>query len=170
MMKSDNKVYNLLLPIWLLIFFPSWLWLLLIPANYLIDRIVLMWSLGDMPEKGLFCRKHNWIICLAGFASDFAGAILLFALNQLMFELNDNVNSFIYKAADGLMFNPFSNVLSLIIVIATIALSAVCIYKLDKSILIKAGLDIDQAKKSAIRLAIITAPYVYLIPSEWFYN
>ena len=43
-------------------------------------------------------------------------------------------------------------------------------YKLDKSILIKAGLDIDQAKKSAIRLAIITAPYVYLIPSEWFYN
>ena len=169
-MKSDNKVYNILLPIWLLIFFPSWLWLLLIPANYLIDRIVLRWSLGDMPEKGLFGRNHNWKICLAGFVSDFAGAILLFALNQLMFGMNDDVNSFIYKAADGLMFNPFSNVLSLIIVIAAIALSAVCIYKLDKSILIKAGLDIDQAKKSAIRLAIITAPYVYLIPSEWFYN
>ncbi len=169
-MKSDNKVYNILLPIWLLIFFPSWLWLLLIPANYLIDRIVLRWSLGDMPEKGLFCRNHNWKICLAGFASDFAGAILLFALNQLMYGLNDDANSFISKAADGLMFNPFSNVLSLIIVIAAIAISAVCIYKLDKSILIKAGLDIDQAKKSAIRLAVITAPYVYLIPSEWFYN
>ena len=169
-MKSDYKVYNLLLPIWLLIFFPSWLWLLLIPANYLIDRIVLMWSLGDMPEKGLFCRNHNWKICLAGFASDYAGAILLFALNQLMFGMNDDVNSFISKAADGLMLNPFSNVLSLVIVIAAIVLSAVCIYKLDKSILTKAGLDIDQAKKSAIRLAIITAPYVYLIPSEWFYN
>ena len=169
-MKSDNKVYNLLLPIWLLIFFPSWLWLLLIPPNYLIDRIVLMWSLGDMPEKGLFCRNHNWKICLAGFASDYAGAILLFALNQLMFGMNDDVNSFISKAADGLMLNPFSNVLSLVIVIAAIVLSAVCIYKLDKSILTKAGLDIDQAKKSAIRLAIITAPYVYLIPSEWFYN
>ena len=169
-MKSDNKVYNLLLPIWLLIFFPSWLWLLLIPANYLIDRLVLGWSLGDMPEKSLFCRNNNWKICLAGFASDFAGAILLFALNQLMFGMNDDVNSFISKAADGLMFNPFSNVLSLIIVIAAIALSAVCIYKLDKRILIKAGLDIDQAKKSSIRLAVITAPYVYLIPSEWFYN
>ena len=169
-MKSDYKVYNLLLPIWLLIFFPSWLWLLLIPANYLIDRIVLRWSLGDMPEKGLFCRNHNWKICLAGFASDYAGAILLFALNQLMFGMNDDVNSFISKAADGLMLNPFSNVLSLVIVIAAIVLSAVCIYKLDKSILTKAGLDIDQAKKSAIKLAIITAPYVYLIPSEWFYN
>jgi hypothetical protein len=169
-MKSDYKVYNLLLPIWLLIFFPSWLWLLLIPANYLIDRIVLRWSLGDMPEKGLFCRNHNWKICLAGFASDYAGAILLFAFNQLMFGMNDDVNSFISKAADGLMLNPFSNVLSLVIVIAAIVLSAVCIYKLDKSILTKAGLDIDQAKKSAIKLAIITAPYVYLIPSEWFYN
>ena len=158
------------MPIWLLIFFPSWLWLLLIPANYLIDRIVLRWSLGDMPEKGLFCRNHNWKICLAGFASDYAGAILLFALNQLMFGMNDDVNSFISKAADGLMLNPFSNVLSLVIVIAAIVLSAVCIYKLDKSILTKAGLDIDQAKKSAIKLAIITAPYVYLIPSEWFYN
>lgn len=170
MTKSDNKIYNILLPIWLIIFFPSWLWLLLIPANYLIDRIVLMWSLGDMPEKGLFCRNHNWKICLAGFASDYAGAILLFALNQLMFGMNDDVNSFISKAADGLMLNPFSNVLSLVIVIAAIVLSTVCIYKLDKSILTKAGLDIDQAKKSAIRLAIITAPYVYLIPSEWFYN
>ena len=170
MTKSDNKIYNILLPIWLIIFFPSWLWLLLIPANYLIDRIVLMWSLGDMPEKGLFCRNHNWKICLAGFASDYAGAILLFALNQLMCGMNDDVNSFISKAADGLMLNPFSNVLSLVIVIAAIVLSAVCIYKLDKSILTKAGLDIDQAKKSAIRLAIITAPYVYLIPSEWFYN
>ena len=170
MTKSDNKIYNILLPIWLIIFFPSWLWLLLIPANYLIDRIVLMWSLGDMPEKGLFCRNHNWKICLAGFASDYAGAILLFALNQLMFGMNDDVNSFISKAADGLMLNPFSNVLSLVIMIAAIVLSTVCIYKLDKSILTKAGLDIDQAKKSAIRLAIITAPYVYLIPSEWFYN
>ena len=169
-MKSDNIVYNILMPIWLLIFFPSWLWLLLIPANYLIDRIVLKWSLGDMPEKGLLCRKHNWKICLDGFASDYAGAILLFALNQLMFGMNDDVNSFISKAADGLMLNPFSNVLSLVIVIAAISLSAVCIYKLDKSILGKAGLDIDQAKKSAIRLAVITAPYVYLIPSKWFYN
>ena len=32
------------------------------------------------------------------------------------------------------------------------------------------GLDIVQAKKSATRLAVITAPYVYLIPSEWFYS
>ena len=70
--KNSTKLYNILLPLWFIIFIPSWLWLLLIPANYLIDRIVLKWSLGDLEDKGLFCRKHNWKICLAGFLSDMA--------------------------------------------------------------------------------------------------
>ena len=74
------------------------------------------------------------------------------------------------KKVDAMMFNPFKNVLAVLMVVIAIALSAWCIYKLDNSILVKAGLDMDQAKKSAIRLAVITVPYVYLIPSEWFYN
>ena len=47
-MDRDNEkvLYNVLFPIWLLVFFPSYLWLILIPANYMIDRIVLRWSLG----------------------------------------------------------------------------------------------------------------------------
>ena len=51
--KNSTKLYNILLPLWFIIFIPSWLWLLLIPANYLIDRIVLKWSLGDLEDKGL---------------------------------------------------------------------------------------------------------------------
>ena len=47
----STKIYNILLPLWLLIFLPSYLWLALIPLNYVIDRVVLRWSLGDMPEK-----------------------------------------------------------------------------------------------------------------------
>ena len=78
--------------------------------------------------------------------------------------------SFFEKAGDAMMFNPFKNVLAVLMVAVAIVLSAGCIYKLDKRILGNAGLDVDQAKKSAIRLAIITAPYVYLIPSEWFYD
>ena len=52
-LKNSTKLYNILLPLWFIIFIPSWLWLLLIPANYLIDRIVLKWSLGDLEDKGL---------------------------------------------------------------------------------------------------------------------
>ena len=71
MNKKEVKLYNILFPIWMLIFFPSWLWLFLIPANYLIDRCVLYWILGAMPDKGAFCSKRTSKICIAGFFSDF---------------------------------------------------------------------------------------------------
>lgn len=166
--KKRTKLYNILLPLWLIIFIPTWLWLVLIPANYLIDRIVLKWSLGDMEDKGLFCRKHNWKICIAGFLSDFAGAALLLIIALPLASAGGD--GFIEDAAGGIMMNPFTNILSLIITIAAIALAALCIYLLDRKILVKAGLTMEQAKKAAIRLALITAPYLYLIPSELLYR
>ncbi len=170
MSSGKVKLYNLLLPIWLVVFIPSFLWLLLIPANYLLDRIVLKWSLGDMQDKGLFCRNHNWKICLAGFLSDFIAAVFLFALNQIMCGIDEDSLTIIGRAADGMMFNPLSNILSFIIVCISIALAAVCIFFLDKGILIRAGIGPEQAKRPAIRLAVITAPYLYLIPSELFHK
>lgn len=167
-MERNTKVYNILLPIWIIIFVPSWLWLLLIPANYLIDRIVLKWSLGDMDGRGQFCRQHNWKICLAGFLSDFVGAALLLMIVVPLVGVTDS--KLVEDAAGGIMMNPFTNVLSVVITLAAIALSALCIYLLDKKILLKAGLDLEQAKKSALRLAVITAPYLYLIPSELLYR
>ena len=158
-MDRDNEkvLYNVLFPIWLLVFFPSYLWLILIPANYMIDRIVLRWSLGDMPDNGMFCRKNTWKICLAGFLGDFVGAIALFFISELLLGFGDDGATFIEKAGDG------------IIIAAGIALSAVCIYKLDKRILGKTELEPEQAKRAALRLTLFTAPYLYLIPSRWFY-
>ena len=167
-MKNNTKLYNILLPLWLLIFFPSWLWLLLIPANYIIDRIVLRWSLGDMEDRGLFCRKHTWKICLAGFLSDLAGAIVLLIFAVLMTSVIKG--SFIEDAAGGVLMNPFANVLAFIVTIAGIAVAAACIYLIDRKILAKAGLSAEQARKSALRLALITAPYLYLFPSELLYS
>ena len=138
--KRENNVrlYNILLPLWIIIFAPTWLWLILIPANYLIDRIVLKWSLGDMPDKGLFCRKHNWKICLAGFLSDFIGALLLIVVtlgsSLLTVIQEESTSPFIEDLMGGLMMDPFTNFLTLIITLAAIALAAVCIYFIDKII------------------------------------
>ncbi|MBR1985622.1 MAG: hypothetical protein IKA24_01790 [Mogibacterium sp.] len=89
MKNTTTKIYNILLPLWLLIFLPSYLWLALIPLNYVIDRVVLRWSLGDMPDKGLFCRRHTWKICLAGFLSDLAGALILLIISIPIADLNE---------------------------------------------------------------------------------
>ena len=169
MRNNEKRIYNILFPFWLLVFFPSYLWLILIPANYLIDRIVLKWSLGDMPDKGLFCRKNTWRICLAGFLGDFVGAIALYFVSIIMIGWGGDGTSFIEKAGDAIMFDPFANILAVLIVIAAIALSGFCIYKLDIRVLGKTELDPEQIKRAAIRLAIFTAPYLYLIPGRWFY-
>jgi hypothetical protein len=169
MKNSDKRLYNVIFPIWLLVFFPSYLWLILIPVNYLIDRIVLRWSLGDMSDKNLFCRKNTWKICLAGFLGDFVGSIALFFASQLLSGLGGKRFSFLQMAGEGIMFDPFTNVLSFLIVAAGIALSAVCIYNLDKRILGKTEMEPEQVKRAAFRLALFTDPYLYLIPSRWFY-
>ena len=166
------KLYNVLLPIWLLIFVPSFLWLVLIPLNYLIDRIVLKWSLKDMDEKGAFCRKHNWKICIAGFVNDFIGVLFLFGTYIALSDIDQGspVRKAIGNVVYGLGFDPFSNVLALVIIVLAIAIAGACIYFVDKRILAKAGLDTAQAKNSALKLALITAPYLFLIPSSILYR
>ena len=62
-MKKGVKLYNLIFPIYLIYLFPTLLWLLLIPANYLIDRFVLRWGLPkQMEEKNRFLRRNTWKI------------------------------------------------------------------------------------------------------------
>ncbi|MBR0462524.1 MAG: hypothetical protein IJJ00_07425 [Erysipelotrichaceae bacterium] len=166
------KLYNILLPLWLLLFWPSLLWLLLIPLNYLIDRIVLKWSLKDMPDKADFCRRHSWKICLAGFLSDFIGMLLLLGIFMCTSYLKDDspLRKVIGNIEYGIGYSPFSNFFALIMIIVSIAVAGSCIYLFDKKILTKAGLDIEHARSSALKLALITAPYLYLVPTSIIYD
>lgn len=132
-MKSDSsvKIYNILLPLWLIIFLPSYLWLVLIPLNYIVDRVVLRWSLGDMPDKGRFCRKHTWKICVAGFLSDLVGALILLGVSIPVSEISEKF----FDIGHAIMLDPLSDLSGMLIVVASIAISAACIYFLDKRIL-----------------------------------
>ena len=153
--NTGTRLYNIMLPLWLLVFIPSWLWLALIPLNYLIDRIVLRWSLGDMPEKGLFCRRHTWKICVAGFTSDFIGAMFMLGVFFIGALINDESPLF-DDIVGGVGFNPFTHWLAFVIVAVAVAVAGLFIYLLDRWILKKAGLSLEQAKKSALRLAVFT--------------
>lgn len=169
--EKDTRLYNLLLPLWLLLFFPSWLWLLLIPANYILDRLVLRWSLGDRADRGLFCRRHTWKICLAGFFADAVGGALMLALLFLPALLGgDSAGTWLDDLLYGIGFNPFSHPLALLLVLLCIAVSGAVIFLLDQLLLSRAGLDAAQARRSALRLAVITAPYLFLFPSSLLYE
>ena len=161
MNKNGIRLYNVMFPVWMLVWFPSWLWLLLIPVNYLIDRLVLRWSLSGMEGRALFCRRHCWKICLAGFLADFIGSLLLFALYMLFSSS---------EFGRALAFNVFSDLAAFLATVFAILLSGALIFLLDKRILTKAGLDAAAAKRSALRLAAITAPYLFLIPVGLIYR
>ncbi len=168
--KKDIKLYNIMLPLWLLLFWPSPLWLVLIPINYIIDRLVLRWGLKGLENRGELCKKLTWKICLAGFLSDFIGAIVLFCVSILPELIWERTSTFMENLSYGVGFNPFDSILSFFIVILAIAVSGLAIYLIDKLILTKAGIDLERAKSAALKLALVTAPYLYLVPSAMLYT
>ena len=82
MNNKSIKLYNILFPIWLLIWFPL-LWIVLIPANYAIDYLVLYLSLKGNTDQKALCRNNTWKVCLVGFLADFVGSALLFPVMLL---------------------------------------------------------------------------------------
>jgi hypothetical protein len=167
-MKNENRLYNIILPIWLLIWFPSWLWLIVIPANWLIDFLVTRAALKHAGDTAYASRsmRLSWKICLAGFISDFVGSLILLGAMYLLGAIGGDFHAIEF----GLNWNPFSNIFSVLIILAAILVSAICIYHLNKRILQKETLTAEQVKKTALALAVITAPYLYLLPASLFYR
>lgn len=67
----------MILPIWLLLWFPSPLGLLVIPANFMLDLLVTWASIRKEENGGKIAWKNSGKICLAGFALDFVGMLIL---------------------------------------------------------------------------------------------
>ena len=166
--KKDVRLYNVLFPLWLLIWVPSWLWLFLIPANYLIDRFVFRWAAAKETDlSGIPWRKHVWMLCIAGFLADFAGSFLLLLTN---FAPYSEKKWFYTHITDPVDFNPFENLVSFLFVALIVVFSAFLIYLLDRKILKKTGLFPDEAAaRIAKKMAICTAPYLFFFPSRLLY-
>ncbi len=165
-MNKQTRLYNIILPVWLLLWYPSFLWLAVIPLNWLIDWLVTRYSLKRLGDADYQARsmKLSWKICLAGFAADLAGVLLLTGALLLFSDMEGALGEIGY----ALGWNPFGNVFSLLIVLAAIALSALVIYLLDRRILAREDLTAEQVRKTALTLAVVTAPYLYLIPISLF--
>ena len=165
--RTDVKLYNVLFPLWILIWLPSYLWLLLIPLNYALDHFVTWYTIKDLPDAKQFCWKNAWNICIVGFACDFIGSALLLGITELTYNIEGSIFE---KIGDGLTFNPFNNPTSFIICLIAVAFSGFLIYIIDRKILYKANLSLERATRSAKWLALITAPYLFMIPSGFLYK
>ena len=185
--KQSITLYNILFPVWLLVWIPSPLWLVLVPLNFLIDYVVLYKSLPDAVEREknvpgngpqnknspdsvprkAFCNAYTWKLCAAGFAADFIGSLVLFAAFMIAGSRELDLAR---AVSQGLGLNPFTSGGAFLIVVCAILLAAFCIYRFDLHILKRAGLSEGQSRKSSLRLAVMTAPYLFLLPSELLFR
>ena len=149
------RLYNILLPIWILYFFPPIIFLTMI-GNFIIDYLVLHFALPDDQKA-----KHYILpTFIFGYISDFIGAVFLSVI-AFGFSSGDFINDF--------MYDPLASPKTLFLLILGIAMSGFCIYILNYWWLLKKNLPKKSAKKTALVLAIFTAPYTFLIPGKLFF-
>lgn len=162
-MKKQTRLYNVILPVWLILAIPSPLWLAVLPANLLVDCLVLFLTLTALrhARRGTVLKRLWWKLWLLGFAADAVGVAWMFLglLGYIPFGTawEDTVS----HAAH----NPFHNPWAFLWTLAGVALSGVCIYFFDRRAMRSCGLLTGREKHiTALAMAIATAPYLFFIP------
>ncbi len=155
MKKKDVRLYNLVFPFWFLYLFPMPLWLIVLPANFAIDSLVLYCSarsqeIGNRLELWKQSVLPVWGI---GFLCDFIGAALTFALYLLLNEVPGMID---------LITLPGTSLIS----IPGVILAGILIYWLNRVLSFrKCRLEKNQVHNLCLHLALWTAPYTMLIPA-----
>ncbi len=147
-MKKDTRLYNVIFPFWMLLLLPT-TWLIIVPANFVIDSLVLIIAMlvFKMQDKKQIYKKCILKVFLFGFLSDIIGSGLM--LVTLLLEWS--------ATADELYFT-----------IPALIISGVLIFVFDYFISFK-KLEKPMRLRLALTFAIATAPYTFLIPTEWMY-
>ena len=132
-MGRGTKLYNLILPLWLLWIFPQ-TWLVVLPANFIVDLLVSALALRFAGARGIagvlkFSILRTW---LCGFAADAAGTALmaapLFAEPLLPEAARRRWSDML---SYPLTMNPFESPAALLWTLGCVALSAFVIYRLN---------------------------------------
>lgn len=157
---KNIKLFNVIFPIWFLLLFPM-TWLVILPANYIIDSIALLISLSlfKVANKKKIYKKTIFKIWIFGFIADMISSAVLYTSQFLP-------NKF-YDITSAVSYNPFENIFGVIYVILAVIISGYCIYIFNMKYIFR-KIEIGISKKIAISvvIAILTAPYAFLIPTS----
>ena len=174
-MKKDTKLYNMIMPIWLLVIFP-FTWVVILPLNYLIDTLVLkltMKKLNVEKRKEIYKMTilKTWIY---GFLGDFIGAAVILVVSWGLYDIVNLETAFgaVVEQMSMVMLNPFDNVFSFSIALIAIIVASYFIYLFNYRFALKKAFEegyIDEStkKKIAISMAVFKAPYVFFLPAPY---
>ncbi|MDK2927269.1 MAG: hypothetical protein PWR31_959 [Bacillota bacterium] len=158
MQDKRCTLYNVIFPLWLVLFAPLFplVYLPVLLVNLVIDAGVIGAALRllkfSLPGGAL--RSYIFKAWLCGFLADFLGVAVLFALADSSLMAPDSILT--------IWNNPTTVVLHLL----TIALVGALIYLANRRLGTRAGLPAAVAHKVALAMGIITAPWVFLVPTS----
>lgn len=162
-MKNKVKLYNVFFPIWMLILFPS-AWLAIMPANYIWDTIILIIAMYivKVKDKNEIYKAAIIRVWIFGFLADLIGATIITLPQFLGLEI---------EALEKMNWNPYENILSFVILLIGVLISALMIYLFNKRFSFsRTKLDSQSKKRLAKILAIATLPYFFFVPTKYLYN
>lgn len=141
--------YNVIFPVWLLWLFPI-IWLIVIPGNFIIDSLVLLFSMYILRinDKKQFYKRNILKIYIFGMISDIIGSLFM-ALLMLVFNIGITSDE-LYLTIPGVL------------------VSSVFIFIFNYFITFR-KLDKKNRLKLSLIFAITTAPYTFMIPLNWIY-
>ena len=163
-MKANSgsvKLCNVLFPIWILIFFPQVL-AIVIPGNLIVDAAVLLLALAFLGcrEKGAVIRKCWWKVWLLGFAADLIGAAWM-VLGWFVTSWVPSLDSSLGK----ILYNPFGHPAAFLWTAAGVAIAGWFIFLLDRRVFRSVPeLTSRQSTRLALTFAIVTAPWLFFLP------
>lgn len=163
-MKANTgsvKLCNVLFPIWILIFFPQVL-AIVIPGNLIVDAAVLLLALAAMRHraKGAVLRRCWWKVWLLGFAADLIGAAWMVLGWLLATWLPGGA-----ETLGKILYNPFGHPAAFLWTAAGVAIAGGVIFLLDRRVFRSVPeLTSRQSTRLALTFAIVTAPWLFFLP------
>lgn len=163
-MKRQTRLYNIILPIWLILAIPSPLWLALLPGNLLVDCAVLFLTLLALKhtQKGAVVKQLWWKFWLLGFAADAIGVVWMFLGMLGYIPFGDAWENTVSHVTHNAFDHPWAFLWAL----AGVVLAGVCIYFFDRRAMRSCGLFTGRERHiTALAMAAVTAPWPFFIPA-----
>ncbi len=164
MKNNDVRLYNMIMPLWLIAVFLPQLWLIALPANWLIDFLVLWLTMKVMKfeRPAASAVRIVWLTWVFGFAADILGGLLMIAPD---FGMNISRDSVFYGIT-RVLYNPFYDIWSFLWTTLGVAVTAVLIFVYNRYIVLrKEDMTDVRKRKIALSLAVFTAPYLFYLPA-----
>lgn len=162
MNNKEIKLYNVIFPVYMLWLMPPVFFVVAI-LNFIIDSIVVLITKKVLKIENIFANYKKIILKVWGFGflADFIGAFFLFVMSSLFSDLDIPIRY-------NIDYNPFGNIYALLITLFGILVAGILIFIFNKKICFK-KIDITEKQKFILSLvmAIVTAPYMFLLPVTW---